>query len=267
MNARRGRRYGGVVKYIGSKRVLVPRILGLVGALRGVRTVADLFSGTSRVSHALKVRGYRVIANDHAAYAQWANRVGVEVPQLVIKDQQKRWGSCDQAGTIRLNWKVIQAKWNGFEAAFDGFDPGKCAFMDDDRMDALLKDTRIVRHGAKIASVRDNAGFLLQLREEGGVGRVLGGWPSTAYVDLLDRLKRDGSRLGGNTGQYAMRFLGRDGFILSRDVVARLVAEGVIDGPPASKRAMTAVQGAFNTWMDQSGRGLTQISRVLAMSL
>jgi len=92
MNARRGRRYGGVVKYIGSKRVLVPRILGLVGALRGVRTVADLFSGTSRVSHALKVRGYRVIANDHAAYAHTlamcyvrsdAARVGRDARRLI----------------------------------------------------------------------------------------------------------------------------------------------------------------------------------------
>ncbi|MCR9161682.1 MAG: M48 family metallopeptidase [Nannocystaceae bacterium] len=39
----------------------------------------------------------------------WANRIGVEPPQLVVKDQQKRWGSCDQAGTVRLNWKIIQA--------------------------------------------------------------------------------------------------------------------------------------------------------------
>lgn len=169
-----------------------------------------------------------------------------------------------QAG---FNWKVIEAKWDGFEAAFDGFDPGKCAFMDDDRFDALLQDTRIVRNGAKIATVRDNAAFILQLRDEGGVGQVIGGWPSTDYVGLLDRLKRDASRLGGTTGQYAMRFIGRDGFILSRDVVARLVAEGVVDKAPTSKRALAAVQAAFNTWMEQSGRGLTQISRVLAMSV
>ncbi len=166
-----------------------------------------------------------------------------------------------------FNWKVIEAKWDGFEAAFDGFDPGRCAFIDDDRFDALLRDTRIVRHGAKIAAVRDNAAFLLKLRDEGGAGRVLGGWPSTDFVGLLDYLKREGSRLGGNTGQYAMRFCGRDSFILSRDVTARLVAEGVVDKAPASKGAMAAVQGAFDTWMDQSGRGLTQISRVLAMSV
>ena len=166
-----------------------------------------------------------------------------------------------------FNWKVIDAKWDGFEAAFDGFDPGACAFLEGDRLDALMSDTRIVRHGAKIASVRDNAAFLLELREEGGAGKVLGGWPSTDFVGLLELLKTRGSRLGGNTGQYAMRFAGRDAFILSRDVTARLIAEGVIDKAPGSKRAMAAVQAAFNAWMDQSGRSLTEVSRVLAMSL
>jgi len=39
----------------------------------------------------------------------WASRIGVEASQLVIKDQQKRWGSCDQSGTIRLDGKIIQA--------------------------------------------------------------------------------------------------------------------------------------------------------------
>ena len=64
-----------------------------------------------------------------------------------------------------------------------------------------------------------------------------------------------------------MRFSGVDSFILSKDVTARLIAEGVIDKPAGSKSSMTAVQNAFNTWMDQSGRSLTAISRVLALSL
>ncbi len=169
-----------------------------------------------------------------------------------------------QAG---FNWKVIEAKWDGFETAFDGFDVGRCAFMDDEKFDALLQDTRIVRNGAKIATVRDNAAFLMELREEGGAGQVLGGWPSTDFIGLLEMLAKRGSRLGGASAQYAMRFAGRDSFILSKDVTARLIAEGVVDKQPTSKKAMAAVQDAFNTWMDQSGRSLTEISRVLAMSL
>jgi 3-methyladenine DNA glycosylase Tag len=169
-----------------------------------------------------------------------------------------------QAG---FNWKVIEAKWDGFEAAFMDFDLASCAFMDDATFDALLSNSAIVRNGAKIATVRENASFLLSLHDQGGAGRVLGGWPSTDYIGLLDRLKRDGARLGGNTGQYAMRFLGRDGFILSRDVTARLITEGIIDKPATSKSALNAVQAAFNLWMEQSDRSLTEISQTLARSL
>lgn len=169
-----------------------------------------------------------------------------------------------QAG---FNWKVIEAKWDGFEAAFQGFDVGRSALMDDATFDALLQDTRIVRNGTKIAAVRDNAAFLLELRDQGGAGKVLGGWPSSDYIGLLDLLNTRAARLGGTTGQYAMRFSGRDSFILSQDVTARLIAEGVIDKPAGSKSSMKAAQGAFNTWMEQSGRSLTEISRVLAMSL
>lgn len=169
-----------------------------------------------------------------------------------------------QAG---FNWKVVDNKWDGFEKAFHGFDVDRCAFMHDEDMDRLMSDTAIIRNGPKIRTVFDNARFLQDLRNQGGAGTVLGGWPSDNYVGLLERLKKEGARLGGMTGQYAMRFAGRDAFVLSRDVTARLIAEGVVDKPPASKGAMRAVQQAFNTWMEQSGRGLTPISRVLAMSL
>jgi 3-methyladenine DNA glycosylase Tag len=168
-----------------------------------------------------------------------------------------------QAG---FNWKVIEDKWDRFEKAFAGFDVGRVALMDEAWFDRLITDKSIVRNGPKIRAVQEYAAFLLELRGEGGAGQVLGRWPSTDYVGLLDMLKTRGSRIGGNTGQYSLRFIGRDGFILSRDVTARLIAEGVVDKPPASKGAMRKVQVAFNTWMGQSGRGLTQISQVLARS-
>jgi 3-methyladenine DNA glycosylase Tag len=182
---------------------------------------------------------------------------------------EDRWLAIFTRGVFQagFSWKVIEAKWDGFESAFDAFDVGRCAFMDDDKFDALLRDTSIVRNGAKIATVRDNAAFLMELRDEGGAGAVFANWPSSDFIGLLDMLKKRGSRLGGVTGQYAMRVAGRGAFILSRDVIARLVAEGVIDKPPTSRTAMRAVQGAFNKWMDQSGRSLTEVSQVLAMSL
>ncbi|MEO0830686.1 MAG: 3-methyladenine DNA glycosylase, partial [Pseudomonadota bacterium] len=68
-------------------------------------------------------------------------------------------------------------------------------------------------------------------------------------------------------GAYLLRTLGKDGYILSKDVTARLIAEGVIEKPATSQSALSKVQEAFNTWTDQSGRPLAQISRVLAMSI
>jgi adenine-specific DNA-methyltransferase len=57
-----------LIKYIGSKRLLVPRLVRAL--LRGSpRSALDLFSGTSRVGHALKREGVRVHANDHNVYA------------------------------------------------------------------------------------------------------------------------------------------------------------------------------------------------------
>ena len=58
-----------MIKYIGSKRLLVPLLVEAIARIRGSGTVCDLFSGTSRVGHALKRAGYRVVANDHNAYA------------------------------------------------------------------------------------------------------------------------------------------------------------------------------------------------------
>lgn len=69
-----------MIKYIGSKRTLVPVILDAVRSASGDApcTVLDLFSGTSRVGHALKRAGYRVMANDHNTYAATLARCYVQ---------------------------------------------------------------------------------------------------------------------------------------------------------------------------------------------
>ncbi|MBC8068054.1 MAG: DNA adenine methylase [Deltaproteobacteria bacterium] len=58
-----------MIKYIGSKRVLVPALVEAIRALPQARSVLDVFSGTARVGHALKAAGLQVTANDHNAYA------------------------------------------------------------------------------------------------------------------------------------------------------------------------------------------------------
>lgn len=170
-----------------------------------------------------------------------------------------------QAG---FNWKVVESMWPGFEAAFDGFDIGRCSMLTDEDFERLVSDTSIVRHGAKIRSVQENAIFLQTLAAEAGsAAKAIADWPSDDFIGLLDVLKKRGSRLGGTTGQYCLRSLGKDSFILSQSVVDRLIAEGVVDRPPTSRKALADVQSAFNVWSGQSGRSLTEISRVLAMSV
>jgi len=39
----------------------------------------------------------------------WHAKAGVPMPRVIVASQQKRWGSCDHSGTIRLNWRIIQA--------------------------------------------------------------------------------------------------------------------------------------------------------------
>ncbi len=58
-----------LIKYLGSKRLLLNDIVGLAAQFPAYHSVLDLFSGTSRVGHAFKQKGYRVISNDHNAYA------------------------------------------------------------------------------------------------------------------------------------------------------------------------------------------------------
>jgi len=41
--------------------------------------------------------------------SRWYRKVGVQEPQVLIRDQQKRWGSCDAKGNLRINWRIIQA--------------------------------------------------------------------------------------------------------------------------------------------------------------
>ncbi len=143
-------------------------------------------------------------------------------------------------------WSVIDNKWPGFEEAFLGFAPGPLSLQPDEFWDKLLSDKRIVRNGAKIMSVRANASFVKDVaKEHGSFGKFLANWPSSDEIGLLDFLVKRGSRLGGNSGQMLLRFLGWDGFVTSRDVVLCLRDAGLdIAEAVTSKRDLAKVQTA-----------------------
>ena len=166
-------------------------------------------------------------------------------------------------------WKVIEAKWPGFEAAFLGFDPARLNFEPDEFWERLTGDERIVRHAAKIMSVRANARFALDVAaEHGSFGKFVADWPATELVGLFEVLGKRGARLGGLTGQYLLRFLGKDGFMLNKDVIACLRDAGLdISEGASSKRELRLVQDQFNAWAKETGLSLAHLSRICAMSI
>jgi 3-methyladenine DNA glycosylase Tag len=165
-------------------------------------------------------------------------------------------------------WKIIEAKWPGFETAFHGFDVATCAMLSDEEQEQLAQNPDIVRNGKKIQSVQKNAAFILDVRDShGNFGSYLADWPQENIVGLWDDLKKRGNRLGGQTGRFFLRFVGKDTPMFSADVVKALVAQGVVEKEPTSKKALQQVQDAFNVWREESGRELCEISRVLACSV
>ena len=165
-------------------------------------------------------------------------------------------------------WKVIEKKWPGFRIAFNEFDIMQCAMLSEEELDRLMKDTRIVRHRKKIESVRSNAQLIYYLRDDyRSFSAFLSQWPENDFVSLWEYLKKNGSRLGGQTGRYFLRFVGFDAPLLTKDVCDALIANEVIDKPPTSKKALLEVQDAFNSWQQESSFSFAQISRVLAISI
>jgi 3-methyladenine DNA glycosylase Tag len=166
-------------------------------------------------------------------------------------------------------WSVIDSKWDGFEAAFLHFQPAKLTFQPEDYWEGLVRDARIVRNGAKIMSVRANASFVRDVaKEHGSFGKLLAEWPSSDQIGLLEFLAKRGNRLGGNTGQMLLRFLGWDGFVTSKDVVACLRDAGLdVAEAITSKRDLAKVQAQFNAWAEETGLPYVQLSRICAMSI
>ncbi|TPI50303.1 DNA-3-methyladenine glycosylase I [Mesorhizobium sp. B2-9-1] len=166
-------------------------------------------------------------------------------------------------------WRVIEQKWPGFEEAFLGFEPKRLLFQPDDFWHELASDSRIVRNPQKIKSVRDNAAFVDRVsKEHGSFGKFIASWPADDQVGLTAYLAKHGSRLGGNTGQYLLRWLEWDTFVVSTDMAAALRDAGLdIAENPTSKRDLDKIQAQINQWSAETGLPRRHISRILAMSI
>ena len=82
-----------MIKYLGSKRALVPVLGDIASAVRaavGAKTALDLFTGTTRVAQELKRRGLHVTAADSASYSRvladcYIATDAVRVPQARLR--------------------------------------------------------------------------------------------------------------------------------------------------------------------------------------
>ena len=102
-----------------------------------------------------------------------------------------------QAG---ISWRVVESKWSGIREAFAGFDPRIVADYDQDDVERLLDDPRVIRSKAKIEATIDNAQALIELdTEHGGFRCYLQSHRS--FEDTAADLKRQ-FRFIGDSGAY-----------------------------------------------------------------
>lgn len=172
----------------------------------------------------------------------------------------------NQAG---FNWTVINNKWPQFEEAMFGFKPEVLELLSPEQWEAYTEDTRVVRNWQKIKAVMENVGLVRQLaREHGSFANFIADWPSDDQVGLMLYLKKHGSRLGGNTGQWFLRSMGKSSFVLSQDVCLALQRAGVdIKTQITSQKELKLAQAQLNAWVEESGLPLTQVSQIAAYSI
>jgi predicted metal-dependent hydrolase len=76
------------------------------------RLIVPVTKEESSRAHARKrlVAWYRMRASVHVPkrVAAWSTRLGLHAPSVLIREPQKRWGSADSSGNIRVNWRIIQ---------------------------------------------------------------------------------------------------------------------------------------------------------------
>ena len=165
-------------------------------------------------------------------------------------------------------WRIVEQKWPSFEQVFWQFDVEKLVLMPPEMLEQKATDPAIVRHMKKVQAIIDNAVMIkIANEEQGGFARLIADWPTTDIIGLWQYLKINGARLGGNTGPYGLRALGKDTFLLSGDVEAYFRNMKLIEGGLNSKRNHRKIQETFNEWQQQSGRSLQEISRIVAFGV
>lgn len=172
----------------------------------------------------------------------------------------------NQAG---FSWKVIENKWPQFEEAFFNFNPNKLGLLSPEQWEAYTSDRRVVRNWQKIKALRENVFFVQEESlKHGSFAGFIADWPCSDQIGLMAYLKLHGSRLGGQSALWFLRRIGKDCFVLSKDVVVVLNAIGLdIAEQPTSQRDLKKIQSQFNQWHEQTGLPYSHLSRIAACSV
>lgn len=166
-----------------------------------------------------------------------------------------------------MTWQVVRNKWPNFEDVFFGFNIEKMLLVPDEMWERKATDPAIIRHLGKVMTIPANADMIHRAAVEyGSFAQMVADWPCEDIIGLWQYLKKKGARLGGNTGPYALRTMGKDTFIISQDVEAYLRNIGVMEGGKSSLKSLKATQKAFNDWQQESGRPMCQVSQIISFS-
>ena len=165
-------------------------------------------------------------------------------------------------------WSVINNKWPGFREVFWDFNITKLLMMSPEMYEQRASDERIVRNFNKVKTIAVNTMMIHSTAQEhGSFSQFINDWSSEDIIGLWAWLKKHGARLGGNTGAYSLRVMGKDTFILSRDAESYFRSHKIIDGGLQTKKSLTAIQAFFNEMQQQSGLSLQEISQTLSYSV
>ena len=168
--------------------------------------------------------------SEHMERCSW---VKLDEP-IYVKYHDEEWGVpvyddrklfemlCLEGAQAGLSWLTILKRREGYLAAFDQFDAEKIVQYDEEKLEALRNDERIIRNRLKIKSVVTNAECFLSIQKQYGSFSnyiwsfvdhkpVINSWESFEQVPVTtetsDRmskqLKKDGFKFIGSTICYS----------------------------------------------------------------
>lgn len=140
----------------------------------------------------------------------------------VFDDQQLFEMLCLEGAQAGLNWLTILKRRQGYREAFDYFNVEKIVEYDEEKLEALKQDERIIRNRLKIASVVTNAKSYMNIQQKHSSFSnyiwsfvehkpIINHWerledvPATTEISdrMSKQLKKDGFKFVGSTICYA----------------------------------------------------------------